>query len=58
MFLAELIGLETRGTDNSSAYLESYTADKVCIFAGPEFRPLSGHRLLISESLYGLRTSG
>ena len=57
-FLEELNGLETWGTDISSAYLESYTKENVCIFVGPEFGHLSGHRLLISKSLYNLRTSG
>ena len=46
------------GTDISTAYLESYTKENVCILAGPELGQLSGHRLLVSKSLYGLRTSG
>ena len=57
-FLAELNGMKLWGTDISSAYLEAYTKEKVCIMAGPEFGPLAGHRLLIDRALYGLRTSG
>ena len=57
VFLAELNGLKTWGTDISLVYLESYTKEKVCILAGPEFGPLSRHRLLISKSLYGMRSS-
>ena len=38
-FLAELNGLELWGTDIGNAYLESYTSEKVCIIAGPEFGP-------------------
>ena len=37
LFLAELNGLETWGTDISSAYLESYTKKKCCILAREEF---------------------
>ena len=57
VFLAELNGLKLWGTDISSAYLEAYTKEKVCILAGPEFGPLAGHRLLVSKALYGLCTS-
>ena len=58
LFLAELNGLDIWGTDISSAYLEAHTKEKVCIMAGPEFGPLAKHRLIISRSLYGLRSSG
>ena len=54
VFLAELNGLKLWGTDISSAYLEAYTREKVCIMAGPEFGPLAGHRLVVSKALYGL----
>ena len=43
VFLAELNGLEVWSTDISSAYLEAYTKEKVCIITGPEFGPLNGH---------------
>ena len=58
LFLAELNGIETWGTDISSAYLEAYTKEKLTIIAGPEFEKLEGHRLVIDKALYGLRTSG
>ena len=41
VFLGELNNLEIWGTDISSAYLEAYTKEKVCIKAGPEFGPLA-----------------
>ena len=58
VFLAELNNLKLWSTDISSAYLEAYTKEKVCILAGPEFGPLAGHRLIVDKELYGLRTSG
>ena len=58
LFIAELNGLETWATDIASAYLEAYTAEKVCIIAGPEFGALQGHLLIIQRALYGLRSSG
>ena len=57
-FAAELNGLELWGTDIGSAYLESFTSEKVCIVAGPEFGELAGHLLIIVRALYGLRSSG
>ena len=38
--------------------MESYTQEKVCFTAGPEFGPLAGHTLVIVKALYGLRSSG
>ena len=55
LVLAELNGIEIWGTDIGNAYLEAFTSEKVCIFAGPEFGPLEGHLLLIHKALYGLR---
>ena len=58
-FLAELNGLELWGTDIGNAYLESYTSEKVCIIAGPEFGPeWEGHTCIIRKALYGLKSSG
>ena len=57
-FLSELNGLNLWATDISSAYLLSYTKEKLYIVAGPEFGELQGHNLVIIRSLYGLRTSG
>ena len=57
-FLAEHNKLELWGTDIGNAYLESYTKEKVCFVAGPEFGALSGHVFVIRKALYGLRSSG
>lgn len=45
-------------TDISSAYLEAYTNEKVCIRAGPEFGNLEGHLLIIIKAHYELQLSG
>ena len=58
LFIGELNGVETWGTDIGNTYLEAHTAEKVCIWAGPEFAELQGHLLLIDHALYGLQTSG
>ena len=55
LFLAELNNLDTCATDIGNAYLEAETKEKVCIIAGKEFGPLSGHLLIIKKVLYGLR---
>ncbi len=57
-FIAEQNGLELWGTDIGNAYIESFTQEKVCIYAGEEFGDLAGHLLLIERALYGLRSSG
>jgi hypothetical protein len=58
LFLAELNKLELWATDIGNAYLEAFTSEKVYIVAGPEFKELEGHILIISKALYGLRSSG
>jgi hypothetical protein len=58
MFLAELNTLELWATDVGNAYLESTTAKKVYIVAGPEFGEREGHILIIRKALYGLQSSG
>ena len=58
LFLAELNKLELWATDIGNAYLEAYTSELVYIIAGPEFKELEGHALIISKALYGLRSSG
>lgn len=57
-FLAELNDLDLWSTDISSAYLESYTKEKVYIVAGGEFGEREGHTLIIVKALYGLKSSG
>ena len=58
LFLAELNKLELWATDIGNAYLEAFTSELVYIIAGPEFKELEGHVLIISKALYGLRSSG
>jgi len=57
-FVTELNDLEVWATDVGVAYLESYTQEKVCIIAGPEFGDRQGHTLAICKTLYGLKSSG
>jgi Reverse transcriptase (RNA-dependent DNA polymerase) len=57
-FLACLNEMEFWACDIGSAYLESYTKEKVYIIAGPEFGNQEGHTLIISKALYGLKSSG
>ena len=58
ILIAELNGLEVQAGDISSAYLMAHTKEKVCFTAGPEFKELEGHTLIIVKALYGLRYSG
>ena len=57
-FLAKLNGLNMWTSDVSSAYLQAKTAEKIIIFAGPEFGNLENHMLMIYKALYGLCPSG
>ena len=47
VFLSQLNDLEIWGADVGNAYLESYTDEKLCIIAGPEFKELHCKRDLI-----------
>jgi hypothetical protein len=58
LFLVELNRLELWATDIGNAYLETFTSKKVYILAGPEFKELEVHILVISKALHGLRSSG
>ena len=58
MFLAELNKLQQWGGDVGNAYLEAPIKEKLYIIAGPEFRELRGHILIIYKALYGTRTRG
>ena len=44
--------------DVGNAYLEAYTDEKLCIIAGPEFKELQGHLLIMIKALYGTRSGG
>ena len=58
LFVAELNGLEHWGADVANACLEAFTKDKVCMFSGPEFRPLQCCALRVNNVSCDLRTSG
>jgi len=58
MFLSELNDLDLWARDIGNAYLESYTAEKLYIIAGPEFKERKDHILVIVRALYGLKSSG
>ena len=53
VFLSQLNDLEIWGADVGNAYLEDYTDEKLCIIAGPEFKELRGHLLIMIKALYG-----
>ena len=58
VFLSQLDDLEIWGADVGNAYLEAYTDEKLCIIAGPEFKELQGHLLIMIKVLYGTRSGG
>ena len=56
VFLSQLNDLEIWGADVGNAYLEAYTDEKLCIIAGPEFKELQSHLLIMIKALYGTRS--
>ena len=58
VFLSQLNDSEIWGADVGNAYLEAYTDEKLCIIAGPEFKELQGHLLIMIKALYGTRSGG
>ena len=58
VFLSQLNNLEIWGADVGNAYLEAYTDEKLSIMAGPEFKELQGHLLIMVKALYGTRSGG
>ena len=58
VFLSQLNDLEIWGADVGNAYLEAYTDEKLCIIAGPEFKELQGHLLIMIKERYGTRAGG
>ena len=56
--LSQLKDLEIWGADVGNVYVEAYTDEKLCIIAGPEFKELQGHLLIIVKALYGTRSGG
>ena len=51
VFLSQLNDLEIWGA-------EAYTDQKLCIIAGPEFKELQGHLLIMIKALHGTRSGG
>ena len=58
VLLSQLNNLEIWGADVGNAYLEANTDEKLCIIAGPEFKELQGHLLIMIKALYGTRSGG
>ena len=58
VFLSQLNDLEIWGVDVGNAYLEAYTDEKLCIIAGPEFKELQGHLLIMIKALYRTHSGG
>ena len=58
VLLSQLNSLEIWGADVGNAYLEAYTDEKLCIIAGPEFKELQGHLLIMVKAQYGTRSGG
>ena len=58
VFLSQLNNLEIWGADVGNSYLEAYTDEKFCIIAGPEFKELQGHLLIMVKALYGTCSGG
>ena len=58
VFLSKLNNLEIWGADVNNAYPEAYTDEKLCIIAGPEFKELQGHFLIMVKALYGTHSGG
>ena len=58
VFLSQLNDLEIWGADVGNAYLGAYTDEKLGIIAGPEFKELQGHLLIMIKALYGTHSGG
>ena len=55
--LARLNGLLVCAGDVGNAFLYGKTNEKVYVIAGPEFGPHQGKRMIVDQSLYGLKSS-
>ena len=58
VFLSQLNDFEIWEADVGNAYLEAYTDQNLCITAGPEFKELQGHLLIMIKTLHGTRSGG
>ena len=58
VFLSQLNDFKIWGADVGNAYLEVYTDEKLCTIAGPEFKELQGHPLIMIKALYKTHSGG
>ena len=58
VFLSQLNDLKIWGADVGIAYLEVCTDEKLCTIAGPEFKELQGHPLIMIKALHGTHSGG
>ena len=58
IFLSQLNNLGIWEADVGNAYLEAYTDEKLRIIAGPEFKRLQSHLLIMIKALYGNGSGG
>ena len=58
VFLSQLNDLEIWGADVGIEYLEAYTDEKLCTIAGPEFKELQRHLLIMIKALHGTHSGG
>ena len=58
VFLSQRNDLKIWGADVGIAYLEVYTDEKLCTIAGPEFKELQGHPLIMIKALHGTHSGG
>ena len=58
VFLSQHNNLEIWGADVGNAYPEAYTDEKLCIIAGPEFKELQSHFLIMVKALYETHSGG
>ena len=58
VFLSQLNNLEIWGADVGNTYHEAYTAERLCIITGPEFKELQDNLLIMIKALYKTRSGG
>ena len=58
VFLSQLNDLKIWGADVGIAYLEVCTDEKLCTIAGPEFKELQGHLLIMIKALHRTHSGG
>ena len=58
LLIVALNGLQVMACDIQNAYLTANCHEKIWTYAGPEFGSECGQPMIISNALYGLRSSG